>query len=218
MWQYCVYMHRKASNGEPFYIGKTKRHKCGEFSRVYLKGRNKIWNNIERKHGFVAEIIAHCINDVEAQRLEMELIKGIGRLNLGTGTLTNLTDGGDGHAGIIASKILRVKRSKNASAPRSESWKISIRASRKNGGNGGTVKKGDKLPSYWKKAISKSKIGAKNIFYNKPTPISKRVVNLKTGVIYGSIMRAAIAEGIPTSILYKSLAGLCPNTTGLEKF
>lgn len=219
MWPHYIYLHRKASNGEPFYIGKGKlRRSMKGYERAHAcDHRSAFWGRVVTKHGFIVEIIAHCITDTEAQRLERQLISEYGRKNIGRGPLVNLTDGGDGHAGIIVSAALRALRSKNSRGKRSEAWTASIRASRKNGGNGGVVKRGDKLPEKWMQSLSRSKLGDKNPYFGKPSPPSKKVKNLHTGAIYDSISRAAAAEDLSAKTLYQWLDGSRLNRSPLVR-
>lgn len=219
MWNHYVYIHRRATDGRPFYIGKgkhKKREKISQFARANEKKRNRIWQNVFKKHGLVIEIFAHCKDDKEAQQLEIELIAEYGRIDNKTGCLANMTDGGDGHAGLVASNALRKIRSLHAKKKRSEAFVKSIRAARKNGGNGGVVKKGDKLPESWCLAISRGVTGPRNAWYGKPSPVSKKVINKKTGEIYGSVARAAEAEGINWRHLHNFLNGRWENPTPLE--
>jgi hypothetical protein len=206
-WRFFVYTHIKASNGVVFYVGKgghSKRAKKRDYERAYEpRPSNKHWDRIVKKHGLCVEIVASCRSDAEAQRLEKELIKHYGRLDLGAGTLINLTDGGDGHSGIILSEEARRKRSENAKKPRSEKWIAAIRKARKNGGNGGVVKKGDKLPEAWRKAIGKGISGERNGHYGVGNP--KPVKNIKTGTIYPSIKAAAEGEGLSYARVYSNL-------------
>lgn len=211
MWRHYVYLHHRHDNGAPFYVGKgshRNRNKRATFERAHARNpRNWGWHNIVHEHGLRVEIVAMCKTDEAAQELEVELIAKIGRRDLGRGPLVNVTDGGDGHAGILVSAELRRKRSQNAKGPRSDAWVSAIRAARKGGGNGGVVKRGDKLPESWRKNLAAGKIGAKNPWFGKPTPASKKVKNVKTGVIYSSIAQAAKAEGIATGRLYSILDG-----------
>lgn len=154
MWRFFVYIHRKADDGEPFYVGKGARA-----DRATAKiGRNVAWKRIVAKHGFTVETFACCIDDKAAQEVERALIARLGRRHLGTGPLVNMTEGGDGHAGLPVSEETRRKRSENAKRPRSEAWIKSMRAARKGGGNGGVVKKGDRLPAAWRAAISAGRL------------------------------------------------------------
>lgn len=221
MWRHYVYIHRKASDGSPFYVGKGSlraRQKSQGCERALTHdSRNRAWRNVVAKHGLVVEVVASCADDAIAQSLERKLIAELGRRNAGSGPLINLTDGGDGHAGIIVSDDLRRKRSANAKGPRSDAWVQSIRRARKNGGNGGVVKRGDKLPENWRSSLATGKLGEKNPYFGKPTPVSKKVINTVTGAVYDSIARAAEAEGVNAKTLYQYLDGARPNRTPLAR-
>lgn len=87
-----VYQHIRKDNNKIFYIGIGKTIK-----RAYTtKGRNKLWNNIVNKTDYNIEIIFSNLSWEEACKKEKELISIYGRLDLKTGILTNMTDGGDG--------------------------------------------------------------------------------------------------------------------------
>lgn len=219
MWRHYVYLHRRADNGEPFYVGKGKLRRSGRcYERAHApRPKNSHWTNIVARHGLDVEIVAHCPNDEAARAVEIAIIAEIGRRDLGKGPLINLTDGGDGHAGLVVSVATRRKRSVNAQGPRSESWRQAIRRARAGGGNGGVVKKGDRLPPAWVASIAKGKVGAKNPNFGKPTPISKKVFNASTGALYPSIAAAARGEGLTTAQLYQYLDGTVRNPTALVK-
>ena len=87
-----VYLHIKATDGEPFYVGKGHRKdRCGsKFSR------SKFWHNIVKKYGFDIIILEENLTPEKAIELEKYWIERIGRRDLGKGPLVNLTDGGDG--------------------------------------------------------------------------------------------------------------------------
>src|SRR5687767_7483720 len=106
MWRHFVYQHRKADSGEIFYVGKgTVRRRV--YERALTKdGRSTRWANTVAKHGFLVEILASCQTDAEAQRLERLTIAEYGR-----NALVNLTDGGEGSAGVSISASTRRKRS-----------------------------------------------------------------------------------------------------------
>lgn len=90
-----VYLHKRKDNKEVFYvgIGKTER-------RAYrVDQRNRYWRNIYKKHGHIVEIIFDNISWEEACRREIDLILKYGRKDLGTGTLCNMTAGGEGAYG-----------------------------------------------------------------------------------------------------------------------
>lgn len=93
---YCVYFHRKKSTNEIFYVG------MGKSKRPYAKsGRSKHWKNIVAKHGLIIEIVHDNISWENAIKLEKKYINDFGRINLQTGDLINLTDGGEGSLGCV---------------------------------------------------------------------------------------------------------------------
>ena len=92
---------------EPFYVGKGKnsRYMVHNYNSV-IDERNKLKQNTInkiRRHGLKPIIVKQYVNLTEfsAFRLEKQLIKLIGRRDLKTGSLCNLTDGGEGAAGAI---------------------------------------------------------------------------------------------------------------------
>jgi len=215
MWRYYVYIHKKADTGEVFYVGKgtvRKRRKSVDYERANCASkRNGYWANTVNKHGLVVEIVASFISDKDSQRFEIKLIAEYGR-----DKLVNMTNGGDGSAGLVYSNELRKKRSVAAQRPRSEKWIQSIRKARKNGGNGGIVKLGDKLPDSWRKNISNAVKGENNSQYGKVTAIARKVINTETGNEFDSVTAAAESVGIKMKTLYNKLSGHRPNNTNLR--
>lgn len=219
MWDFYVYAHLQKDTGIPFYIGKGKMRRGRSYERANaVRGRSQFWQSVADKHGWSVWVIASCADDTEAQRLEIRLVRELGRRNRGLGPLVNLTDGGDGHAGLVASEDLRIKRSRNGSLPRTQKWIDAIRRARKNGGNGGVVRKGDKLPDWWKERISSSASGAANSQYGKKGSLSARSrrVLASDGTIYASVSLASAAAQIPMKTLYNKLSGHRPNDTGMR--
>lgn len=219
MWPHYIYLHRQADSGEPFYVGKGAVHRREPYRRAHAKQRRgEWWQRVAAKHGVVVEIVAHCLTDEEAQQQERALIARIGRHDLGLGPLVNLTDGGDGHAGIVVSEKLRATRSANARGPRSASWIASMRAARKNGGNGGVVKVGDKLPEAWRANLAAAKVGDKNPMHGrcgKAHPNGRRVIDA-AGTQYPTVTAAARAIGVRMQTLHNMLTGFRPNSSGMR--
>jgi len=106
---------------EPFYVGKGKNDQClyhlTESTFNFNKGNqlklNKI-RKIKKETGENPIIVKIKENLLESESfdLETELIKKIGRIDLGTGPLTNLTDGGEGLSGYIFTEETIKKKSK----------------------------------------------------------------------------------------------------------
>lgn len=96
---FYVYLHKKKSNNEVFYVGK------GFGKRAWKKtSRSEYWKRIENKHGRIVEIVKDGLQESEAFELEKEVIAFYGRKNL-----CNLNDGGYG--GTNPSKETRLKMS-----------------------------------------------------------------------------------------------------------
>lgn len=211
MWNFYVYKHYKESDDTIFYVGKgVSRAKTRvNYERANDRSRSKFWKNIVNKHGCRVEIVASCKTNEEAHRLEITLIAEIGRRDLGKGPLINRTDGGEGSIGAVLTDAQReVRRQKMIEQHiKDPTLRIKAAAARtKQGGNGGVLKKGDKLPKAWREAIAKGVTGPRNTWYGKATPISRKVKNINTGIIYPSIARAAKAEGIEdVDLLYRCI-------------
>lgn len=99
---YAYIYYDPSRNNEPIYVGKGKltrawsHLKSNKKSPFIQRLQKMIRNNISPVIGIYAgleEELAHL--------LEMELISKFGRKDLGSGTLLNLTDGGEGMAGFI---------------------------------------------------------------------------------------------------------------------
>lgn len=89
---FYTYAHYRASDKVLFYIGKGKE-------RRYLntKNRNPYWNHVVEKHGFTSEILARWNTEQEAFDHEKFLIGAFRSIGV---ALVNMTDGGEGSAGM----------------------------------------------------------------------------------------------------------------------
>lgn len=112
---FYVYLHRKKTTGEVFYVGK------GSGDRAWNRqGRNEFWKKTVRKHGYYVEIHSHGLQEWYAFELERDLICYYGRRQLGLGTLVNLSDGGEGPSGQVFSEDFKKQcsiRTKGKSNP-----------------------------------------------------------------------------------------------------
>src|ERR1039458_4789246 len=118
MIQYYTYIYKDSlKDMMPFYVGK------GSNDRAYdhLKGNKynpHFYYTIQKmlREGNKPEIeIINVTCEQTALRLEMFLIVKYGRVKLGTGTLLNLTDGGDGQSGYKHTEEDKKKRSERMS-------------------------------------------------------------------------------------------------------
>lgn len=200
--KYYVYLHKKASDGTPFYVGKGCRN------RAYSKSkRSDWWRNTVNKHGYEVIILEYGLSESVALEREKYWIKFYGRQNQGTGPLVNITPGGYGGGTFYGRKHTDETRKKMSE------WQIGKKHSDK------TKKKISKSVSNFinengfseerNKKISKSNSGYKN-------GRSRIIIDLETGVFYMTIKEAAYYNGIKYSSLKNYLQGTCKNKTKLE--
>ena len=89
-----VYLHRRADDGLPFYVG------IGRADRPYvISKRNEYWTNVYSKHGRTVELLHTGLSIADAKRIEIELIAKF-RAEY-PGLMTNLSDGGEGSFGLF---------------------------------------------------------------------------------------------------------------------
>lgn len=103
--KHFLYRHIRLDNNEPFYIGiGTKKKWFTDFKTEYRRafektGRNIFWKRIINKTNYEVEILFES-NDYEfIKNKEIELIQLYGKRWNNTGTLVNITDGGEGVSG-----------------------------------------------------------------------------------------------------------------------
>lgn len=104
-----IYRHIRLDKNEPFYIGIGNKK---DYARAYessISKRNSIWIKIYNKTSIDIEILIEGLSKEEASIKEQEFISLYGRKDLGTGTLCNLTDGGDGIWNCVRSKETKEK-------------------------------------------------------------------------------------------------------------
>ena len=89
---YYVYAHYRKTDNSIFYVGVAKSLK--RFTSKY--SRNKYWKNIVDKNNYYYKILFELNNWKDCLNKEIELISHYGRLDLKTGVLCNMTNGGEG--------------------------------------------------------------------------------------------------------------------------
>ncbi len=117
-----LYRHLKP-NGEVFYIG------IGDKYRPNSKKRSKWWKRVVDKYGYEVEVLKRDLTWDDACELEKILISWYGRIDKGTGTLVNMTDGGDGTIGFSPSQETRDKISRSGKGRKmvfTDKWKKNL--------------------------------------------------------------------------------------------
>lgn len=130
---YLVYQLIDPFTNQPYYVGFAKNHKRPSFhykeykawinKRKLIKHPNywklsRIRDIIEAGGSYISQIVYESGDPDLAYNKEQELIKYYGRLDLGTGILTNMNDGGKGF--INPGPSLRARISATQSRPLSE--------------------------------------------------------------------------------------------------
>jgi hypothetical protein len=171
-----VYRHWRLDKNEVFYVGIGK-----EDSRAFdFLRRNKVWKGIKRRTDVDVEIVARDLSWELACELEQLMIKEYGRIDLGTGCLVNLTDGGDGTIGVKQSQETIAKRtSKLLGRKNTEETKRKM----------SEVRKGIVFSPEHIENLRLSHLGQKA--WN-----SKEVIDLQTGFAYDSLREGCRSIGV----------------------
>jgi len=125
----CVYFHINSDTKEVFYVG------IGNIKRPYQKShRSTFWKNYTNKYKYEVQIVHTDVTWEEACEKEIEYISEFGRRDLDTGSLVNMTNGGEGRTGFKWSDEQKEEISKRMSLSNkgrtlSESTKDKIRTS-----------------------------------------------------------------------------------------
>ena len=92
-----VYRHVRKDLNVPFYIGVSiKDDKYRRAYETHSGRRNKEWYDVVKYTGYEVDILMDNISLDKAHEKEQEFIKIYGRIDMGTGSLINKTDGGKG--------------------------------------------------------------------------------------------------------------------------
>lgn len=107
---YVYALYRDVEMTDPFYIGKGSRDRLQSHEassardRAPTRRRSAIRKRIVELGYVPKQILYSDLTEDEAFALEIKLIAEIGRIDLGTGRLTNASNGGDGPSGAIISE------------------------------------------------------------------------------------------------------------------
>ena len=178
-----VYRHIRLDKNEPFYIG------IGKGTRSSWKyGRNPIWKNISNKTEYDVEILFDDVSWDFACKKEIEFIKLYGRIDLKTGVLANMTDGGEGGKNFSIETLLKISE---ASKKRVGYWRgknmseeTKKKLSETKTGKPNYKSRGKKVSDLVKSAVSKHATGNKYRVGVKHTDETKKKLSeMKNGIV-----------------------------------
>lgn len=188
----CVYRHRRLDTNEIFYVG------IGDYKRPYKKSiRSQFWKNIINKTNYQVEIIAENLDWETACELEEFLISLYGRKDLNTGTLCNLTNGGEGACGYIMTNERKLELSKKRKG---------IKFSKETCNNISKARQGMKFSNKHKENLSKN------------SGMSRKVIDTSTGIIYNSVTEVVNLFPVSMTGLTRYLKGIRKNKTTFEYY
>jgi hypothetical protein len=96
-----IYQHRRADNGQIFYVGKASN----PYRKLKIQNRNSRWHQIVNEAGgFTAEEIVSNVDEDLSLLAEQEYIDKLKKLGL---PICNLTTGGQGRSGWNPSEETR---------------------------------------------------------------------------------------------------------------
>lgn len=171
---FYVYIYIDPRNSEPFYVGKGsggryKQHLLASKSTLYYKESNKLKVNKIRKileSGMEPIIeIFKDLSENDSFRIEIDLISKYGRIDLGTGILTNLSDGGEGQSGWKPDDAYRKRMSDSASGEKNGMFGKNQSDKTKEKIKNKAI--GRKASESTKKKMSETRIGESNGFFGK---------------------------------------------------
>ena len=206
---YYVYRHRRLDTFEIFYVGISKvKSRCRNRST-----RNKIWKDIINKTKYSVEIIQENLSHSDACELEIFLVQSYGRINLNTGTLSNLTDGGEG--GLSPSKERREELSKKS---RERVW---TEESRKKLSDSRVNKP---VSEYQLLKIREASLKRRGVKLSEETRLkminssyrSRKVLDISTNIVYNSATEVSNLFNINLGTLCCYLRGSRTNKTNFK--
>jgi hypothetical protein len=168
--KYYVYEYVDPITNLPFYIGKgqadryiyhlknlndkTNPHKVNKIKKLLNEGLEPIIN-----------LIKTGLTETQSFELERNLIGKYGRIDLGTGCLVNLSDGGEGQSGWVPTEEYRLNMSKSTSGNKNGMYGKTHSEETKNKIREKSI--GRKLNDFYRNKMSEDRLGEKNAFYGK---------------------------------------------------
>lgn len=223
-----IYRHIRLDKNEPFYVG-IGLDDIPKRAYETKKRRSQWWNNIVNKYGYSVDILFENVTIDFAKEKEKEFISLYGRIDLGTGTLCNQTNGGDGINGWKASVETKLNMSKAAKIRGTfmlNNPEVIAKRANSNRGKKRTPIQCERLAA-WQRGVPKSKefkenmsksimLNSELIEKRKNQPNCKKVLCLDNGVIYRSGAEAGRQLNIERSAISMCCLGKRDKANGLK--
>jgi hypothetical protein len=223
-----IYRHIRLDKNEPFYIGIGADDLCKRAYDDKATHRSDWWNRIVSKSGYSVDILFEDVTIDFAKEKEKEFISLYGRIDLGTGTLCNQTNGGDGINGWKATPKTKLKMSEAAkirgTAMLNTPEIIEKRANSMRGKKRTPIQC-ERLAA-WQRGIPKhkeqiekmraTKLLQENVEKSRNQPNCKKVLCLDNGVIYRSFAEAGRQLNVERSAISMCCLGKRDNAKGLK--
>jgi len=208
-----LYRHIRLDTNKPFYICIAKNDDSS-YSRAHYKyksKRNKIWLDIINKTSYEVEILFEDLTWEQACQKEIEFITLYGRIDLKTGTLANMTKGGDGMVGVVRSEEYRLQVSERQKD--GKAYWFGKKLSKEHKEKIAAHLWGRKISEEHRKKLSDSIKGKKHPYYGKTSPRGIKVIDTETNIIYDSISMCEKSTNYKK--LQEKLSGKKPNNTSI---
>ena len=221
-----IYRHIRLDKNEPFYVG-IGLDDIPKRAYETKKRRSQWWNNIVNKYGYSVDILFENVTIDFAKEKEKEFISLYGRIDLGTGTLCNQTDGGDGMNGWKANAENKINMSKAAKIRGTfmlNNPEVIAKRANSNRGKKRTPIQCERLAA-WQRGIPKdkeqiekmraTKLLQENVEKSRNQPNCKKVLCLDNGVIYRSCAEAGRQLNVERSAITMCCLGKRDKAKGL---
>ena len=223
-----IYRHIRLDKNEPFYIGIGADDLCKRAYDDKATHRSDWWNRIVSKSGYSVDILFENVTIDFAKEKEKEFISLYGRIDLGTGTLCNQTDGGDGMNGWKANAENKINMSKAAKIRGTfmlNNPEVIAKRANSNRGKKRTPIQCERLAA-WQRGIPKdkeqiekmraTKLLQENVEKSRNQPNCKKVLCLDNGVTYRSCAEAGRQLNVERSAISMCCLGKRDNAKGLK--
>jgi hypothetical protein len=214
-----VYRHIRLDTNQPFYIG-IGLDDIPKRAYETRSRRSEWWNRIANKHGYEVHILFENVSIDFAKEKEKEFISLYGRINLGTGTLCNLTNGGDGITGWEpTSETLEKMRAaqKNKNVDYLMHPDVIAKRAQSNTGKKRTPEQCERLAAWQRgvkkpkgliEKIKKTKLLPENIEKSRNQINCKKVICINNNTVYRSAAEASRQLGVNRSAISMCCSGV----------